>query len=502
MPIIIKQIIDEAKKNDPQADTDMIMLAYEYAAQAHAGQTRRSGEPYIQHSLATALTLAEIKAEPNVIIAGLLHDVPEDTGRPLADIERQFGKQVALLVEGVTKLSKIKYRGIERHTESLKKMFIAMAADIRVILIRFADRLHNLQTLDALPENKRLRIAQETMEIYVPIASLLGIWYFKRQMEDLCFKYLYPEEYKKLEYKYHIEQKIENKRFIEETEHIIIPKLNEAGINFSLTGRFKSLYSIFQKMQKKDRKFSEIYDVFALRITVETVADCYKVIGVIHALWKPKPNRFKDYIAVPKSNGYQALHTTVFGPHGKITEFQIATQKMYEESLYGIAAHWYYKNTSPRMASVNSAGRRLGREKAELMRKQPKWVRDILDIMRQTKDSQEFVKLAKIDVFQNRIFVFTPKGDVIDLPEGSTPVDFAYAVHSDIGHHCVGAMINDKISKLDTALKSGDMVEIFTDKNKKPSRDWLKIAHTARAREKIKQALKTNGGFMRFIKWK
>lgn len=484
MPLTLNQLLSQIKQNDPKADTTMVELAYEYAAEAHQGQTRRSGEPYIQHSLRTALTLAEIRAETDVVIAGLLHDVPEDTSRSLAELEKQFGKKIAALVEGVTKLSKVKYRGIERHTESLKKMFIAMAADIRVILIRFADRLHNLQTLDALPEEKRLRIARETLEIYVPIASLLGIWYFKNQMEDLCFKYLYPEEYKKLEFKYNIEQKVGNKQLIQETENILIPELRQAGIKFEMQGRFKSLYSIFQKMQNKERKFSEIYDVFALRIIVDSIADCYKTIGVIHALWKPKPNRFKDYIAVPKPNGYQALHTTVFGPGGKVTEFQVATRKMYEESLYGIAAHWYYKN------------------KKMIFGKQPKWVRDILELMRQATNSEEFVSVAKIDVFRDRIFVFTPKGDVIDLPEGSSPIDFAYAVHTDIGNRCVGVMINDKINKLDTALKSGDTVEIITDKNKKPSRDWMKIAKTSRARDKVKQALKEGGGFMKFIKWK
>ena len=487
MPLTLSQLLAQIRQNDPKADTTLVELAYEYAAEAHQGQTRRSGEPYLQHSLRTALTLAAIRAETDVVIAGLLHDVPEDTSRSLEDLEKQFGKKIATLVEGVTKLSKVKYRGIERHTESLKKMFIAMAADIRVILIRFADRLHNLETLDALPEDKRLRIARETLEIYVPIASLLGIWYFKNQMEDLCFKHLYPEEYKKLEFKYEIEQKVGNKQFIQETEGILIPELKEAGIKFEIQGRFKSLYSVFQKMQNKERKFSEIYDVFALRIIVESIADCYKTIGVIHALWKPKPNRFKDYVAVPKPNGYQALHTTVFGPHGKVTEFQVATRKMYEESLYGIAAHWYYKNKKSRELGIG---------------KQPKWVRDILELMRQAKDSEEFMSVAKIDVFRNRIFVFTPKGDVIDLPEGSTPIDFAYAVHTDIGHHCVGVMINDRINKLDTALKSGDTVEIITDKNKKPSRDWMKIAKTSRAREKIKQALKEGGGFMKFIKLK
>jgi len=485
MPVTIQQIIDQVKKNDPQADTALIKLAYEFAESAHRGQKRKSGEPYIQHPMQTALTLAKIRAENDMIIAALLHDVPEDTGQDMKEIEKQFGKQVAGMVEGITKVSKIKYRGIERHTESLKKMFIAMAADVRVVLIRFADRMHNLETLDALPERKRQRIARETMEVYIPIASLLGIWFFKYTMEDLCFKYLYPEEYKKLEYRYQIEQKVENTQFIEKTKKIIVPKLKEEGITFEIQGRFKSLYSIFQKMQKKERKFSEIYDVFALRIIVENIADCYKTIGVIHSLWKPKPNRFKDYIAVPKPNGYQALHTTVFGPNGKITEFQVATRKMYDESLYGIAAHWYYKN------------------KKITLEKQPKWVRDIMDLMRQTVTSQEFVSTAKIDVFQDRIFTFTPKGDVIDLPDGSTPVDFAYAVHTDIGNQCVGVMINEKIAPLNTKLKSGDTVEIITEKNRlRPGKDWLKFVKTQRARNKIKASLKEGGGLKRFIRWK
>jgi len=485
MPVTIQQIIEQLKKNDPQVDTDLVKFAYEFAIKAHEGQKRKSGEPYIQHPMQTALTLAKMKAEPDMIIAALLHDVPEDTERTLEEIEKEFGKQVAHLVEGITKVSRVKYRGVERHTESLKKMFIAMAADIRVVLIRFADRMHNLETLDALPERKRQRIAQETMEVYVPIASLLGIWYFKYTMEDLSFKYLYPEEYKKLEYRYKIEQQVENQQFIEKTEKIIIPKLKKEKIQFEIEGRFKSLYSIFKKMQKKERKFSEIYDVFALRIIVENVADCYKTIGVIHSIWKPKANRFKDYIAVPKPNGYQALHTTVFGPGGKVTEFQVATKKMLEESLYGIAAHWYYKN------------------KKVSLEKQPKWVRDILELMRHMANSEEFISTAKIDVFQDRLFVFTPKGDVIDLPDGSTPVDFAYAVHTDIGNQCVGVMVNEKIAPLNTKLKSGDTVEIIIEKNRpRPSRDWLKFVKTQRARAKIKSSLKEGSGLKRFIPWR
>ena len=485
MPLTIEQLIAQVKKNDPAADVDMLKLAYEFAADAHDGQKRKNGEPYIQHCLATALTLTKIRADIDVVIAGLLHDVPEDTNRTLDDIEKNFGKKVSFLVEGITKISTIKYRGVERYAENLKKMFIAMAADIRVVIIKFADRLNNLETLDALPEKKRLRIANETMEIYVPIAALLGMWYFKHQMEDICFQNLYPEEYKKLQYKYDIEQKIENQQFIQKTKNILAPKLKDENMRINIEGRFKSLYSIFQKMQKKERKFSEIYDVFALRVSTESIADCYRVIGIIHALWKPKSQRFKDYIAVPKSNGYRALHTTVFGPGGKITEFQVLTEKMYEESIYGVAAHWYYKNkkTSPE--------------------KQPRWITDVLEIMHKTPSDQEFVSGVKLGVFQNRIFVFTPKGDVIDLPEGATPVDFAYAVHTEVGNHCVGALINDRMATLETKLKSGDLAEIITDKRRiNPGRDWLKIAMTQRARDKIKNALKTSGRFTKFIPWR
>ncbi len=487
MPISIQQIIDQVKENDPKADITLLRLAYDFAIKAHQNQTRKSGEKYIQHPLQTALTLAEIRSDLNMVIAGLLHDVSEDTSHKIEDIEKDFGKEVAFLVNGVTKLGKIKYRGAERYVESLKKMFIAMAEDIRVIIIRFADRLHNLETLDSLPLEKRQRIAQESMEIYAPIADLLGIWYFKNKIGDLCFKHLYPEEYKKLEYRYLIEQKLENKQFIEKTKKIITPHLKKENIKFEINGRFKGLHSIFLKMQRKDRKFSEIYDVFALRIVVDSIADCYKTIGIIHSIWKPKSHRFKDYIAIPKPNGYRALHTTVFGPNGKVTEFQVLTKDMYEESLYGIAAHWYYKRQTVRLEH------------------QPRWIQDILNIMKQAKNNKEFVSNIKLSVFQDRIFVFTPKGDVIDLPEGATAIDFAYAVHTEIGNKCVGVLINDKISSLDVSLKSGDSIEIITEKNrKKPGKDWLKLAKTPRARAKIKTAIKKDSGIglKRFIKWK
>ena len=350
-----------------------------------------------------------------------------------------------------------------------------MAKDLRVILIKFADRLHNLRTLESLPLEKRLRIAKETLEIYAPIAGLLGVFRLKWQLEDICFKHLYPEEYKKLEYKYEVEKKYEHNQYIQKTKNILGTKLKEAKIPFQITSRFKHLYSIYLKMQKKDRKFDEIYDVFAMRVVVPNIADCYKTLGIIHSLWRPNPSRFKDYIAVPKPNGYRALHTTVYGPEGKSCEFQIRTKEMDEEAKYGIAAHWYYK--------IKSGGGSIS---------QPVWVKEVLKIQKDTEDTLDFIKQIKFDVFRDRIFVFTPKGDVFDLPEGSTPIDFAYYVHSDIGNQAVGAMVNDKIAPLDQGLKNGDLVEIITEKKRKgPSRDWLKFVKTATARNKIKQNLKS-----------
>ena len=474
----IEQIINKVRENNPSADLDILELAYDFALKAHGKQKRKTGEPYIQHSLHTAFVLAQIKADLNTVVAGILHDVPEDTEYTLKDVKDNFGTDIATLVEGITKLSKIKYRGIERYRESLRKMFLAMARDLRVILIKFCDRLHNLRTLNALPPEKRLRIARETMEIYAPIAGLLGIWRLKWQMEDICFKYLYPEDFKKLEYKYEVEKKLERNKYSQKVKNILGQKLKDEGIQYKIEDRFKHLYSIYKKMQRKDRKFDEIYDVFALRVVAPTVSDCYRVLGVIHALWRPKPDRIKDYIAVPKPNGYRSLHTTVYAPENKATEFQIRTEEMHEESLYGIAAHWHYKQ-------INSD---------EVKRQiPPTWVKDILNIQRQAEDTNDFITKLKVDVFQDRIFVFSPRGDVFDLPEKSTPVDFAYLVHTEIGNKATGALVNNKMSALDEILKNGDMVEIITEKNRKhPNRDWLKFVRTHRAKEKIRHATKAS----------
>lgn len=466
----INQVIEKARERNPNLDADMLLLAYDFAEKAHDGQIRKNGEPYIEHSLHTAFMLAQMRVDLNTIVAGLLHDVPEDTECTLEEIEENFGQDIASLVEGITKLSKIKYRGVERYVESLRKMFLAMAQDLRVILIKFCDRLHNLRTLDALPDEKRQRIALETLEIYAPIAGLLGVWRLKWQMEDLCFKHIYPQEFKKLEFKYEVEKKAERNQYINKVKSTLGKELKTASIEYKIEGRFKHLYSIYKKMQNKDRKFDEIYDVFALRIITPTIEDCYKILGIIHALWRPKPNRIKDYIAVPKPNGYRSLHTTVFGIDGKATEFQIRTPEMDEEAHYGFAAHWHYK------------------EKGSGGSKQPKWIQEILNAQKVAENTNDFVKKIKFDIFHNRIFVFSPNGDVFELPEGSTPVDFAYRVHSEIGNKTVGALINDKIATLDQELKNGDLVDIIVEKNRKgPSKDWLKFVKTSRAKEKIRQ---------------
>lgn len=470
----IERVIKKFEANNPGHDATVLSLAFEFADAAHAGQVRRNGEPYIQHSLHTAYTLAEIRADAATVASGLLHDVPEDTDRSLDDIRTLFGPEIAMLVEGVTKLGKIKYRGIERYRENLKKMFLAMASDLRVIFIKFCDRLNNLRTIESLPPDKQRRIAQETLEIYAPIAGLLGISRLKWQMEDICFKVLYPDEYHDLEYKYEVEKKVERSRFFSKVKTILKPRLDEANIRCSIEVRFKHLYSIFLKMQEKKRPFHEIYDVFGLRLIVPTIDDCYKALGVIHALWKPKSNRFKDYIAVPKPNGYRSLHTTIFGPEGKTTEFQIRTQEMHEESIYGLAAHWYYKIKS------NAEGYRP-----------PSWVQEIIEIHKEVTNTSELVKKIKLDIFRDRIFVFTPQGDVFELPEGSTPVDFAYAVHTNIGNKATGVIVNDKLGRLDQRLRNGDFVEIITEKNRPyPNRDWLKFVKTKHARDRIRQFAK------------
>jgi len=462
-------------------DLDILKLAFEYAAEAHEGQTRLSGEPYISHPLAVAYRLAEMKLDMNTIVAGLLHDIPEDTQLTLKDIEQNFGSDVAILVEGITKLGAIKYRGVDRYAENLRKMFVAMSNDIRVILIKFADRLHNLSTLDALPNDKQLRIARESLEIYAPIAHRLSIGKIKSELEDLSFKYVYPDEYQWINKIMPKEYEAKGK-FLEKIMQSVSNKLLENNISvgsITIQGRTKHLYSLFTKLQRPEvnMDISKIYDLLALRIIVKDVGNCYTTLGIIHNLYKPVPGKIKDYIAQPKPNGYQSLHTTVFAEEGNIVEFQIRTNQMHEEAEYGIAAHWNYKE---------GANNKLNSQNL-------KWIDELIKWQKQITDNEQFLKTLKFDIFQNQIFVFTPKGDVIELPEQATPIDFAYHVHSSLGDKCVGAKINGQMVNLGHNLKSGDIVEIITDKNRKsPNSDWLEIAKTSMAKGKIRTAINKN----------
>lgn len=472
--ITINDLIERIKRYYRPTDLDLIWLAYEVAERAHAGQTRKSGEPYIVHPLATAYILANMRIEVNIIAAALLHDVPEDTPVTIEDIEKNFGPDIASMVRGITKLGKLKYRGVERYIENLRKMFVAMAEDIRVMIIKFADRLHNLSTLESLDEKKRYRIALESLEIYAPIANRLGMGEFKALLEDLSFPNIYPKEYAKVK---ELRDKILSgeEAMIENVLTTTRSELRAAGIKIiDLHGRKKQLYSFYQKLQKKGWESDKIYDIFALRIIVPDIADCYATLGVIHRLWRPLKGRIKDYIAQPKPNGYKSLHTTVFCEDGKVVEFQIRTPEMHGEAEFGVAAHWHYDEHGVRLPT-----------------KELNWAKELAKIQQEVLTNARGLEELKVDFFHNRIFVFTPAGDVIDLPEDATPVDFAYSIHSEIGNKCTGAKINEIMISLDTALKSGDVVEIITDKNRKgPSPDWLKSVKTHIARSHIRSGLK------------
>jgi len=461
------KIIDEEKL---KVDRDLVRLAFEFAKEAHKGKTRKNGEPYINHPFETAKTLARYHLDQDTIVAGLLHDVPEDTDRTLSEIKKEFGTDVANLVEGITKLGKLKYRGIERYIENLRKMFVAMASDIRVIFIKFADRLHNLRTLDALEPEKRERISRETLEIYAPIANRLGIWQLKGKLEDLSFKYLYPAEYQNL-------KEALDKNFKERDEVLKTMCANIGALLkkehmkvMEISGRTKEMWSLYKKLQTHNNEMYHVHDIIALRVVVPTIVDCYRTLGIIHNQWRPLPNRFKDFIAQPKPNGYQSLHTTIFCDRGKTIEVQIKTPAMHQAAEYGIAAHWHYDEHG----SIK-------------LDKTLDWVQELSKWQQEIKDSGEYLDSLKIDVFGDRIFVFTPKGDVIDLPENSTPVDFAYHIHSQIGDKAGAARVNNQMTSLDTPLKSGDMVEIIVERNRRgPNRDWLKFVKTRAARDKIK----------------
>ena len=471
-----RHLRDSVARHYPQADLAMLHRAFEFATQAHHDQTRVTGEPYITHPLASAQILADIGIDPVAITAAILHDVPEDTDYTLEDIEEQFGAEVAQLVDGVTKLSKFStHTHEEQQAENIRKMFLAMADDIRVVLIKLADRLHNMRTLYALPPDKQQRIAGQTLEIYAPLAERLGMWSVKWELEDLAFKTLEPDSYDELARMLDTRRKA-REAFIQRAIETLRPELKRAGLEAELSGRPKHLYSIWKKMQRKGAEIGEIYDVYAFRILVEEVKDCYAALGIVHSLWRPIPGQFDDYIAVPKPNLYQSLHTAVMALDGQPLEIQIRTRAMHQVSEAGIAAHWRYKE-----------GSRPDREyDAKLA-----WLRQVMDWQREVSDATEFVEGVKLDVFQDQVFVFTPKGEVKDLPAGATPLDFAYRIHTDIGHRCIGAKINNRLVPLDYRLKNGDIVEIVTTKGDHgPSRDWMNLVRTSHAREKIRQWFK------------
>ncbi len=471
----IDSLIEAVKSYNSETDEALIRLAFDFAAEAHQGKKRANGDDTIVHNLGVAMYLAEFKVDDATIIGGLLHDLPEDTGVGLEEIEKNFGEEIALLVAGVTQLGRLKYRGIERYAENLRAMFVAMARDLRIVVIKFADRLHNLETLSALPEEKQQRIAREVLEIYAPIANRLGMSSIKSRLEDVAFQYVYPEDYARL--RAVIDPLLaHSKEYLVGVEKEARMHLEEANIPVvKIESRVKHLYSIYKKLAKKKTfEVDGLYDLIALRIVVPTVGDCYAAFGVIHQFWKPFPGRIKDYIAQPKANNYRALHTTVFCEGGEVVEFQIRTTDMDREAKFGVAAHWHYDES--------------GKQARSALEK-PEWLQEVLDL--QQEQNQEFLDTVQCDIFQDRIFVFTPKGDVINLPEGSAVIDFAYRIHTDVGRRCIGAKINGTMVSLDRVVESGDVVEIMTDKNrKKPNPDWIKFAKTGVARAHIRSQLR------------
>jgi guanosine-3',5'-bis(diphosphate) 3'-pyrophosphohydrolase len=470
------RLLTAIRAHYPQADLSGVERAVAMAAEAHGDQRRASGEPYVTHPIASAEILAELGIDPVAIEAAVLHDVPEDTEYALSDIEERFGQEVAHLVDGVTKLGKFSTLSHEQQqAENIRKMFLAMAEDIRVVLIKLADRLHNMRTLAALPMEKQTRIARQTLEIYAPLAERLGIWQVKWELEDLAFKVLEPERFRELAKLLDTRRK-GREGYIERAIAELEPRLKDAGIAADLQGRPKHIFSIWKKMQRKSAEFGEIYDVYAIRILVEEIKDCYAALGIVHALWRPIPGQFDDYIAVPKNNLYQSLHTAVIALDGKPLEIQIRTQAMHAVSEVGIAAHWRYKEGSKSDRDYD----------AKLA-----WLRQLMDWQRDVADATEFVEGIKLDIFQDQVFVFTPRGDIKDLPAGATPLDFAYRIHTDVGHRTIGAKVNNRLVPLDYRLKNGDIVEVVTTKAEHgPSRDWLNLVRTSHAREKIRQWFK------------
>ncbi len=471
----LQTLIEEIPKYQPGADLDLVQRAYRFSELSHQGQQRASGEPYLSHPLEVAGLLVNFKMDVTTVTAGLLHDVLEDTRATKDDLKREFGLEIADLVDGVTKIGKLAFSSREeRQAENFRKMLVAMARDLRVLMIKLADRLHNMRTLDYLPPDKARKIAQETLDIYAPLAHRLGMAKVKAELEDLALRVLHAEDYGDLMRRV-AKRRLEREAEINQLIVILQEKLGEVGIESKIAGRPKHFYSIWKKMHEGGREFDEIYDLTAVRVLTNTVRDCYGALGVIHSLWKPVPGRFKDFIAMPKVNMYQSLHTTVIGPKGDPVEIQIRTWEMHRIAEEGIAAHWLYKE------------RKSDRDKFD---EAFTWLRQLLESQTETSDPKEFLDTVRLDLFPDEVYVFTPKGDVKALPEGSTPIDFAYAVHTDVGHHCVGAKVNGKLVPLRYTLRQGDIVEVVTSPTQHPSRDWLKIVKSTRSRSKINQWLK------------
>jgi GTP diphosphokinase / guanosine-3',5'-bis(diphosphate) 3'-diphosphatase len=471
----LETLIEAIPKYQPGADLDVLARAYHFSAASHQGQHRASGEPYLSHPLEVATLLVDFKMDVTTVTAGLLHDVLEDTTATKADLEREFGGEIAELVDGVTKIGKLAFSSREeRQAENFRKMLVAMARDLRVLMIKLADRLHNMRTLDYLPADRSRKIAQETLDIYAPLAHRLGMAKVKAELEDLALRALSPGDYVDLQ-KRVAKRRLEREADINQVIAILQRKLSEVGIDSQIRGRPKHFYSIWKKMHDQGREFDEIYDLTAVRVITASVRDCYGALGVIHSLWKPVPGRFKDFIAMPKVNMYQSLHTTVIGPKGDPVEIQIRTREMHRIAEEGIAAHWLYKE------------RKAGKDKLD---ESLVWLRQLIETQQDTKDPREFMDTVRVDLFPDEVYVFTPKGDVKALPDGATPLDFAYAVHTKVGEHCVGAKVNAKLVPLRYTLRQGDIVEIVTSPNQHPSRDWLKIVKSTRARAKINQWLK------------